>query len=229
MNQRAIRKLARLASRYDSGRPIPLLSEVEYALWFAETVADRRLGGYWPWDSATLLSTPIEHWTSHHFGWSFPCAEAIALIRRLVNWPCGRVIDVGAGHGLWTKVMRGAFGEHRVVALDPASTSDHVLKTTFGDWCHETGGPDNADLLFASWLPCEYQDGSDLGHQILDRLLEVDQTFIYVGSGPSGPAGTKDFHDRLGAEFDEYATEPLPRVYPSVFPRDFLRAYHRKP
>ena len=126
-------------------------------------------------------------------------------------------------------MLTRAFGSDKVVGLDPAPTDDDVLRTTFTDWCDETGGPEDADLLFASWLPCQDQDGSELGHQILDRIVADDQTFVYVGSGPSGPAGTKDFHDRLGVEFDEYATEPLPRVYPSVFPRDFIRAYRRRP
>jgi len=125
-------------------------------------------------------------------------------------------------------VLKHAFGPDRVVGLDPMSASDDVLQTDFSDWCDETGGPEDADLLFASWLPCQHQEGFELGHQILDRIIADDQTFVYVGSGPYGPVGTKDLYDRLGAEFDEYATEPLPRVYPSVFPRDFIRAYRRK-
>lgn len=103
-----------------------------------------------------------------------------------------------------------------------------MLRAAFTDWCDETGCPEAADLLCASWLPCQDQDGFELGNQILDRIVVEDQTFVYVGSGPSGPAGTKDFHDRLGVEFDEYATEPLPRVCQSVFPRDFIRAYRRR-
>ena len=88
---------------------------------------------------------------------------------------------------------------------------------------------EDADLLFASWLPCQHREGCDLGHQILDRITADGQTFVDVGSGPYGPVGTKEPYDRLGVEFDEYATEPLPRLRPSVFPRDFIRAYRRKP
>lgn len=228
MNKRAIRKLVRLASKYENGRSIPLLKDVETALWRADELVDRKLGGYWPWRQVPLLTSDIEHWTSQNLGWSFPCAEAVALLRRLMSWPNGRVIDIGAGRGLWTTVLKRSFGTNRVVGLDPMPKSDTVLKATFSDWCDQTGGPDDADLLFASWLPCHGQHGSDLGHQILDRVVGDGQTFIYVGSGPSGPVGTKDFYDRLGVEFDEYATEPLPRVHPSVFPRDFIRAYRRK-
>ena len=229
MNKRAIRRLARLTRRYENCRTIPLLKDVETALWRAGEVADRRLGGYWPWGSGPFLSSNIEHWTSYNLGWSFPCAEAFALIQRLIQWPYGRVIDIGAGRGLWTKVLKRAFGSDKVVGLDPASASDDVLQAAFSDWCDETGGPEDTDLLFASWLPCRSQEGFDLGHQILDRIVADGQFFVYVGSGPIGPVGTKDFYDRLGIEFDEYATEPLPRVYPSVFPRDFIRAYRRKP
>ena len=228
MNKRAMRRHSHLARQYENSRTIPLLKDVETALWCAGSVADRPLGGYWPRGPAPLSSSNIEHWTSRKLGWSFPCAEAVALIRRFFQWPCGRVIDIGAGSGLWTRVLKRAFGSDKVIGLDPASTSDDVLQATFSDWCDETGGPKHADLLFASWLPCQGQEGSDLGHQILDRIVADDQILVYVGSGPSGPVGTKDFYHRLGVEFEEYATESLPRVYPSVFPRDFIRAYQRK-
>lgn len=229
MNKRALRRLARLVKRYEDRRAVPLLKDVEAELWAAGDVVDRRLGGYWPWDTTPLPYCNIEHWTSQNLGWSFPCAEAVALIRRLIQWPHGRVIDVGAGSGLWTKVLKREFGPDRVVGLDPAGSSNEVLQATFSDWCDETGGPGATDLLFASWLPCEYQDGSDLGLQILDRVVADDQIFVYVGSGPCGAVGTDEFYARLGVEFCEYASEPLPRVDPSVFPRDFIRAYRRWP
>lgn len=229
MNRRAIRRVERLARRYEHNRAIPLLNEVEAALWRAGEVADRRLGGYWPWGPFPLLPSGIEHWTSQRLGWSFPCAEAVALIRRLIQWPYGRVIDIGAGCGLWTKVLKRVFGSDRVVGLDPIPKSDEVIQATFSDWCDKTGGPHHTDTLFASWLPCHGQDGFDLGPQILDNIIGEDQAFIYVGSGPNGPVGTLDFYALLAAEFEEYATEPLPRIYPSVFPRDFIRAYRRKP
>ncbi len=126
-------------------------------------------------------------------------------------------------------MLAGAFGADRVVALDPCAKADAVLPTTFSHWCDQTGGPRHGDVLFASWLPCSGQAGSDLGPQILDRVLADHHTFVYVGSGPSGPVATTDFYDRLGVEFAEYASEPLPRIYRSVFPRDFIRVYHRKP
>ena len=146
-----------------------------------------------------------------------------------MQWPSGRIIDIGAGCGLWTKVLKGEFGSDKVIGLDPIPQSEDVIQTTFSDWCDKTGGPEEADLLFASWLPCHGQDGAHLGPQILDSIQADHQTFAYVGSGPNGPVGTQELYDRLGLEFDEYATEPLPRVYPSVFPRDFIRTYRRKP
>ena len=117
MNKRAIRKLARLARRYENRRTTPLLKDVETTLWRAGEVADRRLGGYWSWGPVPLLPSDIEHWTSQNPGWSFPCAEGVSLIRRLIQWPCGRVIDIGAGRGLWTKVLKRVFGSDKVVGL----------------------------------------------------------------------------------------------------------------
>ena len=230
MNRRAVRKLEAMARRYDDPGPLPDLDEVEAALWSAGEVADRRLGGYWPWHAAPFSATGIENWTSQHLGWSFPCAEAVGLLRRVFPWEGdGRIVDVGAGRGLWTSVLARAFGSDRVVGLDPCPKADAVLRTSFSRWRDETGGPAHDDVLFASWLPCNGQSGSDLGPQMLDSIVADRQTFVYAGSGPGGPVGTSDFYDRLGVEFVEYASEPLPRVYPGVFPRDFIRVYHRKP
>ena len=142
--------LTRLARRYESGRTIPPMKDVEAALWRAGDVADRKLGGYWPWGHDALIRSNIEPWTSHNLGWSFPCAEAVALIGHFIQWPHGRIIDIGAGRGLWTKVLKRAFGSDKVVGLDPATASDDVLQASFSDWCDETGGPGDADLLLGS-------------------------------------------------------------------------------
>ena len=163
MNKRAIRRLTHLVRRYENRHTIPLLKDVETTLWRAGEVADRRLGGYCPCGPVPLLSSDIEHWTSQNLGWSFPCAEAVALIRRLIQWPCGRIIDIGAGCGLWTKVLKHNLGSDKVVGLDPVHSSHDVLQATFSDWCDETGGPEDADLLFASWLPLSRPGGLRFG------------------------------------------------------------------
>ena len=227
MNGRAIATLRRLAERYEGERGVPGLNEVEAALWRAGSLARRRVGGFRLRDRGPALSSDIEGWTSQNLGWSFPCAEAVGLIRRMVDWPCGRVVDIGAGCGLWTRVLKREFGADRVVGLDPEPKGDSVIATTFEDWCEDTGGPGETDVLLASWLPCEGQSGDDLGLRVLDSMRSR-QTLVYVGSGPNGPVGTEEFYDRLGRELEEYATEPLPRVCRSVFPRDFARAYRCK-
>ena len=130
LNRRAIATLERLASRYESKREIPGLNEVEAALWHAGKLADRRLGGYWPSGKGLVLSSNIERWTSNNLGWSFPCAEAVGLIRRYFDWPSGRIIDVGAGCGLWTRVLMREFGVERVIGLDPMPKDERVIKTS---------------------------------------------------------------------------------------------------
>lgn len=37
-----------------------------------------------------------------------------------------RVVDIGAGSGLWTRVMRREFGAKRVVGLDPEPKGDNA-------------------------------------------------------------------------------------------------------
>ena len=126
------------------------------------------------------LSATIEHWTSQHLGWSPPCAEADGLIRRLFHSEGGgRIIDIGAGRGLWTKVLAHTFGYDKVVGLDPCPTGDAVIETMFSHWCDQTGGPAHGDVLFASWLPCNSQDGSD---PLSANMTETPATFgITVG------------------------------------------------
>ena len=227
LNRRAMAVLDRLARRYESKRGVPCLSEVESALWRAGKLADRPLGGLWPRERGAILGTNMEHWTSGTLGWSFPCVEAVGLIRRFYHGPPARIIDVGAGCGLWTRVLMREFGAETVVGLDPTPKHESVVETTFKDWCEVTGGAGEGDLVLASWLPCRGQPGDDLGPQILDSL-QSDQTLVYVGSGPNGPAGTDEFYTCLGREFEEYATEPLPRVCPWIYPRDFVRVFRRK-
>ena len=227
MNTRARRKLDRLVRQYDIKAKFPCLREVEKTLWRVDAIANRRAGGYGVRNRDILIGIPLEQWISANLGWSFPCIEALRLIRRCVNWPFGRIIDVGAGFGLWTRVLQQEFGPEKAIGLDPNSNSSLVIRTTFSDWCNETGGSTSNDILFASWLPCKNQEGDTLGLQILDKVSAC-QPFIYVGSGPRGPTGTTGFYDRLAIEFDEVATEPLPRVDKSVFQRDFLRIYERK-
>ena len=227
MNRRAVAALRTLARRYEQPREIPTLCEVEAVLWRAAALAGCRMGGYWPWRSNPYPDSETNDWTLGNLGWSLPCAEAIGLVRRYFDWSEGRIIDVGAGRGLWTRVLMREFGRERVIGMDPDPRHEVVIKTSFQDWCADTGGPRDADLIVASWLPCGSQPGADLGPQILDQV-QSGQSFVYVGSGPNGPTGTIEFYDRLGREFEECATEPLPRIYPSVFPRDFARAYCRK-
>ena len=227
MNKKAQRKLKRLVRRYDCKDQFPRLHEVEKTLWKVNAIANRRGGGYWFKNRAPLIEIPLEQWTSVNIGWSFPCIEALRLIRRCLNRPFHRIIDVGAGFGLWTRVLEREFGAAKVIGLDPNSNSSLVIRTTLGDWCNKTGGPTSDDILFASWLPCENQEGDTLGLQILDKVSAC-QPFIYVGSGPRGPTGTTDFYDRLAVEFVEVASEPMPRVDESDFPRDFLRIYNQK-
>ena len=221
MNNRALRVLHRLSRRYDDHRrELPKLIEVERLLWRAHTYAKQRLHGYWPLKNGFSSLHNLESWTARNLGWSFPCLEACRLIRRVGSSSTGRIVDIGAGLGLWTKVLQREFGTDKVIGLDPNSSNEYVIQCSFLDWCRSSTGANDDDIFFASWLPCKGQDGESLSVQILDRV-QSGQHFIYVGSGPKGPVGTRDFYEKLAAEFEECASEPLPRVYPAVFPQRF--------
>ena len=140
--------------------------------------------------------------------------------------PSGKIVDVGAGCGLWTKVLSVELGACRVVGVDPEARDELVVQATYEDWCQQTGGPGKYDTLLASWLPCCGMQGSDLGTKILDGM-QAKQKLIYVGDGPNGATATQEFYERLAREFEEQASEPLPRLDAFV-PRDFIRVYQRR-
>ena len=228
VNRRAEVALNNLVKRYESNRPLPSLSEVEKALWRAGDITEgrgivHRLRRH----RQVRGSGYIEHWTSSHIGRSFPCAGALSLIRRCCGDSSGRIVDVGAGLGLWTRVLQRHLPNKGVIGLDPQSKGDGVIKSTFEAWCENTGGLKEGDVVLASWLPCKGQHGASLGPTILNSV-QPGEHFIYVGSGPNGPVGTKTFYDRLAAEFEEFASEPLPRIYLGVFPRDFIKVYQKR-
>ena len=217
----------RLMNRYRSRRPLPDLHEVEWILWRGDEAANRITRGLWS-KIPGVKTGESEYGTTPRLGWTLPCREAVGLIRRYSSSDIpGRIIDVGAGSGLWTMVLRRAFGDDRVIAIDPEANGPGILEMTFEDWCEATGGPAENDTVLTSWLPCNGQAGEDLGPHILDSL-RPGQTLIYIGTGPNGPVGTEGFYRRLAVECDEYAGEPLPRLHRYVFPRDFVRAYTKR-
>lgn len=221
LNRTTRRRLEHLARRYAGKKAAPCLHEMERALW--------RTVSFWPWSrkTATAASSDVENWIVSNLGWSLPCAETLSLIAKCRDEPTSRIIDVGAGSGLWTRILKRAFGAQHVVGLDPEPNGEGVIATTFDAWCRETGGLQDGDIVLLSWPPCERQPGQELGTDVLNAI-GLKQTLVYIGAGPCGPAGTRQFHEQLSHEFEEYATEPLPRICRTMFPRDYARVYRRK-
>ena len=229
LNRRASAALEQLQGRYAGGQRTATLHEVEAVLARVDKLARRPSARFWPWsgEPCILASGDVDRWIANHPGWSLPCAEALSLISKCRHGPTARVIDVGAGSGLWTRTLKREFGAENVIGLDPEPKSDEIIETTFLAWCEETGGLRNGDVVLLSWPPCTGQPGQELGTEVLDAIGS-GHTLVYVGAGPRGPAGTPEFHDRLAREFEEYATEPVPRPTPTIFPRDYARAYQRR-
>ena len=226
VNGRTRAALERLARRYASERKAPRFHEVERALRRAVKLAAR--AGFWPWSGETniLASSEVEHWITNHLGWSLPCAEALWLIMKCRGSPTSRVIDAGAGSGLWTRALQREFEAENVIGLDPEPRTEEIIKSTFEAWLEETDGLRHGDIVLLSWPPCTGQRGQDLGTNVLNAI-GPEQTLVFVGAGPRGAAGTRQFHEQLSREFEEYATEPVPKIVGTIFPRDYARAYRR--
>ncbi len=229
LNRNAREALEQLQRRYASEQRTATLHEVEAALAGVEKLTRRQPARFWPWwsdEPCISASSDVDHWITNNLGWSLPCAEALWLISKFRDGPTARVIDVGAGLGLWTRTLKREFGTENVIGLDPEPGSKEIIERTFLTWCEETEGLRKGDTVLLSWPPCTGQ-GQELGTEVLNAIGS-EHTLIYVGAGPRGPAGTPEFHDRLAREFEEYATEPVPKARPSICPRDYARAYQRK-
>lgn len=232
IDDRAKAILEQLAQRYECKGDIPSLAEVEKMLWRAREIYRRDLDGPTVSPEDVAMSMGVAHsfdwWVSQKVGWSFPCSEAVELVRRAaMPGLSGRIVDVGAGCGLWTRVLSVELGASRVVGIDPEPKDARVIRATYEDWCEQTGGPGEHDSLLAAWLPCSGMQGSDLGTEILDSM-QGEQKLVYVGSGPNDATGTEEFYDRLGREFEEITSEPLPRLDRAVFRPDFIGVYRRR-
>lgn len=228
MNRHTEAQLGRLARLYDSSLETPSLHEVEKFLRTVEKRANRTQSKLLSCsgDHHHTDSSDIDKWVIRNMGWSLPCSEAMLLFKKFAE-PTSRIIDVGAGLGLWTRVLRNNFVPENIIGIDPKSENDDIIKSTFREWYEATDGLQDNDIVLLVWPPCSGQEGEELGTEVLNSI-GTDQILIYVGGGPHGGVGTQEFYERLGRDFEELATEPIPKIIESQFPRDFARAYQRK-
>lgn len=126
------------------------------------------------------------------FSWAVPDEKAIAKIAEVS--PNG-VVEIGAGAGYWTKMLRQAGVD--VISYDPAPVNSKWHKGSwdeviFGDHTSVIGHPDRT--LLTVWP--EYQ--AEWSEAMVS--LYEGSTVVYVGEGYGGCTGNDGMHAILGAD-----------------------------
>lgn len=144
------------------------------------------------------------------FGFSVPCSEAVAWVRRYaLDEHAGRVVEVGAGSGWWSKHLAEAGLD--VVAYDDKSWAKEWRKSHF-----EVRTMDGAEavlahpdrLVFVSWP--NYR--SAFGYQVAQACRE-GQVLVYVGEGPGGCTGSLAMFDLFRSDFETLRGVEVPQFF----------------
>jgi acetyltransferase-like isoleucine patch superfamily enzyme len=135
----------------------------------------------------------VERW-----GFSIPCAEAVAALRTL-----GPLVEIGCGAGYWSALLRNA--GHDVVATDREA--------------HGSGGCGEAQQMGAveavERFPdrdvfCSWPTAGEPWALGAAWRLAPGRAFALIGDGPGGMTGTRGFYRYLATRFDKLAEIDLP-------------------
>lgn len=152
---------------------------------------------------------------ARRWSWAIPSDEAIAKIVAFAP----RIVEVGAGGGLWAKLLREAGAD--VIAYDAAPGDNEQVECLHTDVLQGTAEvaaqhPDRALML--CWPPYD----TDMAVEALaayqgDRL-------IYIGEGFGGCTANDAFFQRLDNEWHEEEWFSIPQ-YECI--NDYLALYTR--
>lgn len=144
---------------------------------------------------------PGPHDVRRRFSWAVPTIEALQTIEEVS--PNG-VVEIGAGSGYWTGMLRQRGVDVIAYDPDPPSMGESEWHTGF-EWSPvEVGNhrviSDHADRTLLLVWP-------NYSRRWTDAVVELYQgdTVVYVGEGPGGCTGTRRMHELLGWQRDDDA------------------------
>ncbi|WP_372783888.1 hypothetical protein [Phenylobacterium sp.] len=153
------------------------------------------------------------------WGFSIPCAEAVAAIGRL-----GPLVEIGAGSAYWTALLRAA--GHDVIATDILAAGEEESEFSVGRHApsERLDGPGAIVKyperdVFCSW-PTE---GADWAMRAA-VAIRPGRGLALIGDGRGGCTATASLFDVLDAIFTVEAVVELPQ-FPRI--RDRLTIYRR--
>ena len=160
---------------------------------------------------------------ANQFGWSVPSKEAIEKIKEFVGNES--VLEVGAGRGLWAKLMQDAgisvvptdyFVSHGIEKEKNPRTFTEVEKLKHLDAVNKYG--DNK-VLMLSWPP--YND--PMAYETLKNFN--GDKLIYIGEGVGGCTADDQFCKLLNELWQEIEIIDIPQ-WSGI--HDYLTLYVRK-
>jgi len=134
---------------------------------------------------------------ANKYSWAVPCIPII----RIIGWFFGssKVMEVGAGTGLWTYLLHEFCGT-RIIATDvPSHFNNNMNNHTFCK-IYPDGTPNlvsrlNPDGLFCCWPPYS----NSFAYDCLKNF--TGNKFVYIGETDYGCTGDDKFHQLLRDEW----------------------------
>ena len=168
------------------------------------------------WRGAPAASFPrdIERLLPDRLGWSLPTREVLHLIRCFV--PEGAaIVDVGAGTGLWMRVLQSHSSAYPYVVSGFDSNPRHacVTEQSLTSWCRSGGLREPSGLLIVSW-PQFRPAPEEAAFDVLLDGMPAGQHLLYIAQGlPFGSPTCPIFTDWFHAHFEFLGFEPMPRIH----------------
>lgn len=120
------------------------------------------------------------------YSWAVPNDE---VIQRIVEF--GHIIEMGAGSGYWTNLLRDAGADVEAYDIDPPDDTWTEVVQCSEDESIEYVKLSRADTLLLIWPPYDKSMAQDM----LDAF--DGSTVIYVGEGSGGCTAGDRFHQTL--------------------------------
>lgn len=139
--------------------------------------------------------------------WSIPSESALQVLEFIIaESKSDTVVELGAGYGIWTELLRKRNPKIKFIATDSFQShntkeSDDVEKLTYQEAIEKYNS--KSTLFFWSWCPYQLN--------INDSLVDVDN-YVHIGEPPGGSCGNESLFEQQDFIYHHY----VPRFFGST-------------